>query len=178
MSLIEHESGTIQRFQGGLDIWTGRTQREVHPSRRDEAISYRWDIDPNKQQPRRDKDGWEHYSYNFIYRYQGRTLRLAWRCGTGYGTPKPFDGLDSAFRDAATVAYEGFGEGWAADLGMPWETPGDRREAQRIYDACERMEHRVADFFADDEERTRWEKILHDIDNSEATVTIHGKRAA
>lgn len=174
MSLIESASGVIQRFQGGVDIWPGRTQREVHPDRREEAISYRWDLDRTKAQPRQDKQGWEHYSYTFVYRYQGRTFRISWRCGTAYGTPKPLDGLDSAFRDAQTVAYEAFTPSWAADFGLE----DNMREAQRIYNACEDMEHRLADFFADDEERKRWEELLHEIDNDEATVTIHERRVA
>lgn len=178
MSLIESASGVIQRFQGGIEVWPGRTQREVHPARRDEVISYRWDIDPNKMQPRRDENGWEHYSYNFTYRYLGRTFSVAWRCGTAYGTPKPWDGLDSAFRDAQTIAYEAFNQSWAEGLGLPWETPADIRKATRLYDACERMEHRIAAFFADEMERERWETLMHQIDNDEATVHTYERRAA
>ena len=178
MSLIEHESGVIQRFgngkaQTGITVWPGRTQREVRPSRRDESISYRWDIDPNKAQPRRDEHGWMHYTYRFTYRFLGRTLSVAWKCGTGYGTPKPWDGLSAAFNDAATVAYESFTQSWAEDLGMPWETPADIRKATRMYDACEAMERRIAAFFGElTTERDLWENILRGIDGGEDTFTV------
>lgn len=178
MSLIERESGVIQRFgngerQSGVTVWPGRTQREVHPARRDESISYRWEIDFTKAQPRRDEHGWEHYSYRFTYRFLGRTLSVAWRCGTGYGTPKPFDGLSSAFSDAALVAYESFTQSWAEDLGMAWETPADIRKATRLYDLCEQMEHRIAAFFGELEtERVLWENILRGIDSGEDTFTV------
>lgn len=179
MTLIESASGVIQRFQGGIEVWPGRTQREVHPARRDEAISYRWDIDPNKMQPRQDESGWEHYTYRFTYRYLGRTLSITWRCGTAYGTPKPWDGLDSAFRDAATVAYEAFTPSWADDFGYDSDDPAQLRKAQRIYDACEAMEHRIAEFFGGDTmERERWETLMNQIDNDEATVTTYERRAA
>ena len=183
MSLIESASGTIQRFgngevQSGLTIYPERDQREVHPARRDETISYRWEIDKTKQQPRRDENGWEHYTYRFTYRYLGRTLSITWRCGTAYGTPKPFDGLDSAFRDAQTIAYESFTQAWAEGLGMSWETPADIRKATKLYDACEAMEHRIAAFFDNNDERELWEKILHGIDNDEATVTTYERPAA
>jgi hypothetical protein len=178
MSLIERQSGTIMRFgngteHGGLDIYHGRTQREVHPARRDETISFRWEIDPDKMQPRRDDNGWEHYSYRFTYRYLGRTLSVAWKCGTGYGTPKPFDGLSAAFSDAGLVAYEAFNQGWAEGLGMDWETPADIRKATRLYDLCEAMEHRIAAFFGDEHERTLWENILQAIDNGTEHFIVH-----
>lgn len=186
MSLIESESGTIQRFgngkvQSGITAWPGRTQREVHPARRDETISYRWELDGTKQQPRRDDNGWEHYSYRFTYRYLGRTLSIAWKCGTGYGTPKSFDGLSAAFNDASIVAYEAFNQSWAEGLGMDWETPADIRKATRLYDLCEAMEHRIAAFFGElTTERDLWENIIRGIDGAEDgfTFTTYERHAA
>lgn len=156
-SFETHASGTIQRFgngraQSGVTINPGRTQREVHPSRRDETISYKIEHDTlglRFEVPARlgrEAEQWEHYLYRFTYRYLGRTISVTWRCGTQYGEPQPLDGLNSMFRDI----------GWI-DSG---EEMSDA-EHGALWDLNERM--RV--FFDNDTERELWENILTGLDN-------------
>lgn len=175
MSLIE--SGVIMRHgterHGGITIWRGRTQREVHPARRDEAISYRIESDDYGVHYERDGERWPHFTYRFIYRYLGRTISITWHCGTSYtdiygGKPRPFDGIQSAFRDAETVAWEAFTPSWAADLGLE----DDMAKAQRIYNACERMEERLTRLFDNDDEKSLWGAILTGIENDEENFNI------
>ena len=154
-------SGVIMRI-GTYDIanYEGRTQREVHESRRDESITYSIRSVDSVAQPSKDEDGWEHYTYVFTYRHLGRTLNVTWRCGTGYGSPKPEDGLRAAFLDADTIKEGEFGTYWMEDLGYDPET--DRARAQRIYNACERMNTRLDTFFGDSESREAWEQATHE----------------
>jgi hypothetical protein len=137
--------------------YLGLTQTAVDPGA--SVIGYSVRLDSTKAQPR-EVDGWEHYTYVFTYRHQGRTFSITWRCGTLASTPIGHEGLEAAFLDAGTIAYERFGEGWALGLGMEWETPTDIRKAQRMYDACESTEHRLAAFFG--KGREAWEEGLRE----------------
>lgn len=159
-------TGVIMRFGSGEHadtvIYPDRKLTGVHPARRDEAMSYRIEIDSTKQQPRM-HDGWEHFTYRFSYRYMGRTLSVVWHCGTGHGAPKAIDGIQSAFLDAESVAYESF-PGWGVELGYDMDDPAEYRKAQRAYDACERMSNRLDAFFegGEDGERMRWAEATRD----------------
>lgn len=104
---------------------------------------------------------WDNYRYTFRYRNpaNGRTLQIGWRCGTAYGTPKPTDGLASAFMDAHTAEWENF-DGWMDDMGYDTET--ERRKGHRIYNACERMGARLAHFFDDSDVQAAWDEELED----------------
>lgn len=153
-------TGVIMRV-GTYDIaeYEGRTQREVHPSRRDESITYSIRSVDSVAQPSKDADGWEHYKYVFTYRHMGRTLNVTWRCGTGYGTPKPADGLRAAITDADCISYRSFHE-FADDFGYDLET--DYGKARRTYDACERMNDRLDRFFGEGWSRKAWEDATHE----------------
>lgn len=108
-------------------------------------------------------DNFEHFRYTFIYRYEGRSLQITWMCGLGYGTPKATDGLASAFLDAHSVEWETF-DGWAENMGYDFEDePETRRKAQRIYNACEKMDARLDAFFGGDAEiRKLWDTATED----------------
>lgn len=148
--IMRHSSGS----QAGTIAYPGRDLRNVHPARRIETIAYSIQSDQEGLHTHDHRTGkrldWEHYKYVFTYRHQGNTLRVTWRCGSKYGDPKPIDGLVSAMLDAEAIAWEAFGEDWAADLGYE-----DMREAERVYKACEDMEHRLAAFLGS--EREAWE---------------------
>lgn len=152
-------SGVIMRI-GTSDVtsYAGRTQREVHPSRRDESITYSINQKDLVAQPSKDKDGWEHYSYVYTYRHMGRTLSVSWKCGTLYGEPQPIDGLVSAFRDADSIAYIGFSE-FMEEFGYDAE---DTARARRAYDACYQMNERLDRFFGEGWSRQAWESAVRE----------------
>lgn len=154
------QSGVMMRFgstidpvHAHLDVLPGRTQREVHPARRYESVSYRIESDEQGLHLY-DKDGrrWSHYQYRFTYRHDGRTLSVTWRCGELYGEPKPQDGLYAAFQDAEIIAYEEFTRGWAAGLGYEIDEPAEMRRAEIAYRACERTNDRLDHLFGIDRE--------------------------
>ena len=153
-------SGVIMRI-GTYDTanYEGRTQREVHGSRRDESITYSIRSVDSVAQPSKDADGWEHYKYVFTYRHLGRTLSVTWRCGTAYGSPKPEDGLRSAFLDAECIAYKSFQE-FVDDFGYDLDT--DYGKARRAYDACVQMNERLDRFFGADWSREAWATAVHE----------------
>lgn len=153
-------SGVIMRIGTHYTThYAGRTQREVHPARRDESITYSIRSVDSVAQPSKDEEGWEHYTYVFTYRHLGRTLNVTWRCGTTYGSPKPEDGLRSAFLDAESVAYGSFQE-FVDDFGCVRET--DYGKARRAYDACVRMNERLDRFFGADWSREAWETAVYE----------------
>lgn len=143
---------------GNYDLadYPDRTQREVHASRRSESITYRIEeSSPFVGFETSDGDKWEHYNYKFTYRHLGRTMTVSWKCGTLYGDPKPWDGLQAMINDAECVAYEGFGEDWVGNYGFE-----DYDRAERVYKACERAGTRLNNFFDMDYKQTDWVKIL------------------
>ena len=140
----------------------GRDLRSVHPARRVETIGYRIETD-TPDQVLTDADGWEHYAYRFVYRFQGRTLTVRWRCGTGYGQPKPIDGLMAAFSDAALVDGDSmpmFGPDWAAEFGLDFYSDEDVQRAARMYAACERMDRALDRVLGD--EREAWATVCEE----------------
>lgn len=144
--------GIIVLEDGIPVIYPGRNLRTVNadPAQRVHAMSYRIVSDGQGVHRRSPWSGetWEHVTYTFTYRYMGRTMQVTWHCGLGYGDPKPLDGLTSAMRDAQTVEYDAFGEGWAGDFGYDLDEPEEYALALRTYRACERAEQRLASFFA------------------------------
>jgi hypothetical protein len=158
--------GVIERIGSGeladVIVSPDWTMHSVPPGKRDVSMSYV--IVPHTGGIQVDADGWEHYRYTFRYRYQGRRIDISWKCGTGYGEPQAIDGLRSAFLDAASVEWEAFGPSWAGDYGYDFDDLTDRRRAQRIYNACERMQERLTAFFQDAEEGEyqRWEEAMRD----------------
>ena len=112
------------------------------------------------------EETWPHYRWTFRYRFQGRTLQIGYMRGTGLpGIPKGWEGLASAFSDAASVEWDSF-EGWANDMGYDPDvnTANEWKNAQRIYNACERMGRRLERFIPDDDERAEWRKALEAMD--------------
>lgn len=155
MSTIE--TGVIMRIgTNGTIAYPGRDLRNVHEARRIESIGYSIESGGlHRTTPEGER--WEHYQYRFHYRHVGRTMSVTWRCGTGYGDPKPIDGLLSAILDAEAVEWEAFGEGWIADLGFGYDTEDReaRRKAKRIYDACERVNAQLDRFLGSEREAWR-----------------------
>lgn len=141
--------------------YPGRDLRSVHPARRVETIGYRIETD-TPGQVLTDTDGWEHYAYRFVYRFQGRTLTVRWRCGTGYGQPKPIDGLVAAFSDAALIQWDEFGEQWAAEVGLDYVSDEDVQHAARMYAACKRMDAALDRVFGN--EREAWASVCEGAD--------------
>lgn len=152
-------SGVIMRISDyDFAVYPDRTQREVHLARRHESITYRIESDGralHRVTPQ--GDSWEHYRYRFHYRHQGRTFSITWMCGTGYGDPKPIDGLQSAFLDASTVEWEAFGPSWMGDFGYDLE---DYPKARRIYRACVKVNERLDAFLGD--ERDNWQQATRE----------------
>lgn len=102
-----------------------------------------------------DGERWDHYQYRFTYRFEGRTASCTWRCGSLYGRPSALDGLRAMFLDAGTIAWESFGRSWAEGLGYD-----DLRQAQRVYDACERVNDRLDRLF--ENHREAWERLCQE----------------
>lgn len=161
--------GIIVLEDGIPVIYPDRTLRSVHPdpAERIHAMSYRI-VNDGQGLHRTTESGetWEHYRYTFTYRYQGRTMQITWTCGTGYGYPAATAGITSAFFDAHTVEDESF-EGWAADFGYDLDEFPERRRAQRIYNACERMDARLDSFFNGEEidgksARSVWDEAVQE----------------
>ena len=136
-----------------------RTQREVPISRRDEAITYKVEYDTDGLK-HRERDDWDHYTYRFTYLHLGRKLVTTWHCGTAYGSPKPEDGLASAFLDAenytSTTTLKSFMEEFCYD----GET--ERAEAGRIFNACAKMNDRLDAFFGSEWSREAWATAVHE----------------
>lgn len=154
------DRGIIMRI-GNYDhqVHPGRDLRSVHPARRIESIGYRIETD-TPDQVLTDETGWAHYAYRFVYRHEGRTLTVRWRCGTGYGQPKPIDGLMAAFSDAALVNDDFmpmFGPDWAAEVGLDYVSVEDVQRAARMYAACERMDQSLDRLFGI--ERGMWATV-------------------
>ena len=105
-------------------------------------------------------DAWEHYRWTGRFRYQGRTIQIGFMRGMGLpGTPPAEDILASAFSDAESVRWDAF-EGWANDMGYDPDDVTEWSRARRIYNACERMEARLARFIPRDETREAWDAAL------------------
>ena len=134
-----------------------RTQREVHHSRRDEAITYtvEYDADGLKH---RERDDWEHYTYRFTYLHLGRKLMTTWHCGTAYGTPKPEDGLHSALIDAESYTNTGTLGVFMEEFCYDGET--ERVEAGRVFNACSKMNDRLDAFFGSEWSREAWHSAI------------------
>lgn len=103
-------------------------------------------------QPRVSRDGWEHFTYLFTYRLLGgRTFAVTWRGGmfwTSAEVAKPehaHNGLESAFRDAASIEYDSF-QDWASDMGYDLSDRAEYRRAEVTYYACERTGARLEAF--------------------------------
>lgn len=144
--------------------YPGRDLRSVHPARRVEAVGYRIEADA-PDQVLTDETGWAHYAYRFVYRFQGRTITVRWRCGTGYGQPKPSDGLMAAFSDAALVndqVMPMFGPDWAAEVGLDFVSEEDVQRAARMYAACERLDAALDRVLGD--EREAWALVCEAAD--------------
>ena len=155
-------TGVMMRI-GTYDVATyeGRTQREVHPARRDESITYRITSDDyGVHHTTPDGEKWEHFKYTFHYRYLGRSLTVTWHCGITYGVPHPADGLRAAFNDVNTIAYEAFGVEWLEGYGYDSET--EYKRAERVYKACERQDARLDAFFDSAESREAWESAVRE----------------
>lgn len=167
------EVGTIMRHgttsMGGISVYPGRTQREVAPSRRAETISYKIEQDMYGMRDEiparlgRDAERWGHYLYRFTYRYQGRTISARWRCGTGYGDPKPWDGLFSIIVD---VSY------------FEDERDGGEDMTNAEFDAGEKLIERVRAFFDGGDEFKLWESIIVGMDSDPASFTATTYEAA
>ena len=159
------DRGVVMRIGNyGHAAYPGRDLRNVHPTRRIEAIGYRIETD-TPSQVLTDENGWEHYAYRFVYRFEGRTLAVRWCCGTGYGQPKPIDGLMAAFSDAALVndqVMPAFGPDWAAEIGVDFVSEEDVQRAARMYAACERMDRALTRLF--DGERETWALVCEGAD--------------
>lgn len=156
-------SGVAMRI-GTYDtaIYPDRQLRHVNRARKHETIAYRIESDDygiHHVTPLGEK--WDHYRYRFHYRHLGRTFSVRWSCGTGYGDPKPLDGLVSAFQDAEAVEWEAFGSDWAADLGYDIEDHAELRRAERVYNACERMNNRLEVFLG--VEREVWKQATENM---------------
>lgn len=161
------EVGTIMRHgttsMGGISVYPGRTQREVQPSRRAETISYKIEQDTYGMRDEvpaklgREAERWNHYLYRFTYRYLGRSIQVTWRCGTGYGDPKPWDGLFSIFTD---VSY------------FVSERDGGEDMTNAEFDAGEKLTERVRAFFAGDDEFGLWEAIVTGTDSEPESFTV------
>lgn len=157
-------TGVIMRFGSGeladTIVYPGRKLTQVHPSRRDEAMSYRV-VSDGRGLHRTTPEGesWEHYRYTFQYRYMGRTIQVSWKCGTLYGTPKAIDGIQAAFSDARNAAdFDGDVRAFADEFGLAMDEPDEYQSVLRSFDACTRMHERLTNFFNDDaDERQRWE---------------------
>lgn len=152
-------SGVMMRV-GTTDVhsYPDRTQREVHPNRRSESITYT--IDEDLYGLREVEHGWNCYQYRFTYRHLGRSLSITWRCGIQYGLPKPIDGLASAFADSNSARWEAFGPDWMENYGYDYET--DYALAQRVYRKCEKLHDRLVKFFGDDDKLEIWRRIVEE----------------
>lgn len=159
------DRGIIMRIGNyGHRPYPGRDLRSVHPARRSEAIGYRIESDA-PDQVLIDETGWAHYAYRFVYRFQGRTITVRWRCGTGYGQPKPIDGLMAAFSDASLVNDQVrpmFGPDWAAEIGVDFVSEEDVQRAARMYAACERLDAALGRVLGD--EREAWALVCEAAD--------------
>lgn len=104
---------------------------------------------------------WAHFVYVFTYKRMNQTVHVTWRCGTGYGKPKPEDGLTSLFEDARTIEGEAFSSDWARNLG--YESIDDYEAAKEAYDACVKASADLRRLFSDgDDVRQRWADALLD----------------
>lgn len=170
--MLNIASGVIMRI-GTYDtaIYPNRTQREVHPARRDEAISYRI-LSDQKGVHTTSVDGmrWDHYRYQFVYRYLGEAFRVTWSCGVAYGDPNPEDGLKAMFLDAETVRDEAFGTAWMDEYGFDSEY--EAHTARRSYKAAERHNNTLDRIFQTADNREDWHGALTDTSaRSTSTVT-------
>lgn len=87
-------------------------------------------------------DGWTVTLY-----YRGRQLTVPFYMGTGHNgnEPEARDVLECLLDDASGVEWQSF-EGWCGEYG--YDT--DSRKAERIYRACERLNHKLRRFLGDD----------------------------
>lgn len=151
-------AGVIVRTgTSGVTDYRGLTLRSVHPASIDEALGYT--ITQERADIQRTLNGmpWDHLSYKYSYRYQGRTLTLPWRCGVSYGTPQAADGLRAIFTDAQAYLDTLTVEEFASEFG--YDTI---EEARTVFAACERAHDRLEHFFADTDVRESWELAVQE----------------